>query len=323
MVVNSKLSVILMLMTTLALGCGAPAEQPGEVEEAAAPVAMAGDGMAIPDVVYGHKAGMALTFDVLKPSMAPNGAAVLAIQSGGWNSRWRAVEQSQEAYDALLGKGFTVFVVRHGSGPRFNAAEAFADVQRAVRFIRSHAESYGVDAERLGVQGGSAGGQLSLMLALGADDGDASAEDEVLRESSRLAAVVAYYPPIDLRPRKMTSEDFPPVTSESFFYAGGLEAERSVERWPALDLEESVAASISPVLHASPDDPPTLVVHGDADTIVDLNAGQKIIQLLQDEGVEAELRVLEGAEHVFRNPENAALAMEAQVAWFEGHLLSN
>ena len=71
----------------------------------------------------------------------------------------------------------------------------------------------------------------------------------------------------------------------------------------------------------SSDDPPTLLVHGDADTTVDLNASQTLHALLKDEGVETELAVIEGAEHRFLDPENNALAMNALVAWFETHLL--
>ena len=73
-----------------------------------------------------------------------------------------------------------------------------ADVRRAVRFIRQHAGEYGVDPNRIGVFGGSAGGQLALLLGTTADSGDPSASDAVLRESSRVAAVVAYFPPTDL-----------------------------------------------------------------------------------------------------------------------------
>ena len=315
-----KLSAV--LVTTLALACGGSSDEPAPMsEETSDPVAseVSGSGSAISDVVYGHKDGMALTFDVLTPPASPNGAGVLAIQSGGWVSRWRPVEQSQSSYEALLNKGFTVFVVRHGSSPRFNAAEAFEDVQRAVRVIRQHAPTYGVDPERLGIHGGSAGGQLSLMAALGSDEGDPSAEDEVLRESSRVAAVVAYYPPVDLRPRSQPSADFPPLTAETHFYATGLVVERS--RWPALELDEEVAARNSPILHVSSDDPPTLLVHGDADTTVDLNASQTLHALLEAEGVETELYVIEGAEHRFLNDANSALAMEALVAWFETHLV--
>ena len=311
-----------VLLTTMALACGAPSDESASMSEQAGEqvaVQTQDDGSAIPDVVYGHKDGMALTFDVLKPPAGPNGAGILAIQSGGWNSRWQPVERSQERFEALLNNGFTVFIVRHGSSPRFNAAEAFADVQRAVRVVRRHAPTYGVDPDSLGVHGGSAGGQLALMVGLGSDQGDANAEDEVLRESSQVAAVVAYYPPVDLRPRSEPSDEFPPTTTESAFYSSGLEVERS--RWPALELEETVAASISPILHVSSDDPPTLLVHGDADTTVDLNASQTLHALLKDEGVETELAVIEGAEHRFLDPENNALAMNALVAWFETHLL--
>ena len=286
----------------------------------AIPVHAQSRGSIIPDVVFGHKDGMALTFDVFKPASNSNGAGVLYIESGGWRSRWRPIEQSRSRFDKLLSKGFTVFVVRHGSAPRYNAHEAYGDVQRAVRFVRLHAQTYGVDPDLLGVHGGSAGGHLSLMLGLASDTGDPSAEDEVLRGSSQVAAVVAYYPPVDLRPQSQSHGDFPPVTTESFFYGNGLAVPRAVERWSALDLEETVAASISPIMHVSSDDPPTMLVHGDADTIVDLNASQLIHSALASEGVETDLVVIEGAGHGFRTPEQRTRATDALVGWFEKYL---
>ena len=291
-------------------------------------------GSIIPDVVYGHKDGLALTFDVFKPASNSNGAGVLYIESGGWRSSWRPIEQSRSRFDTLLSKGFTVFVVRHGSAPRYNAHEAYGDVQRAVRFVRLHAQTYRVDPDRLGVYGGSAGGHLSLMLGLASDTGDPSAEDEVLRGSSQVAAVVAYYPPVDLRPQSPSDGGFPPVTTESYFYSNGLDVvpRRRVatpccdtvhgahERWPALDLEEAVAASISPIMYVSSDDPPTLLVHGDADVIVDLNASQMIHGALMKSHVETDLVVIEGAGHGFRTPEHLTRATDALVGWFEKHL---
>ena len=188
----------------------------------AIPVHAQSRGSNSPDVVYGHKDGMALTFDVLKPASNSNGAGVLYIESGGWRSSWRPIEQSRSRFDMLLSKGFTVFVVRHGSAPRYNAHEAYGDLQRAVRFVRLHAQTYGVDPDRLGVHGASAGGHLSLMLGLASDTGDPSAEDEVLRGSSQVAAVVAYYPEVDMRPQSQSYGDFPPLTTEAYFYGNGL-----------------------------------------------------------------------------------------------------
>ena len=286
----------------------------------AIPVHAQSRGSNSPDVVYGHKDGMALTFDVLKPASNSNGAGVLYIESGGWRSSWRPIEQSRSRFDMLLSKGFTVFVVRHGSAPRYNAHEAYGDVQRAVRFVRLHAQTYGVDPNRLGVHGGSAGGHLSLMLGLASDTGDPSAEDEVLRGSSQVAAVVVYYPEVDMRPQSQSYGDFPPLTTEAYFYGNGLVVPRALERWPALDLEETVAASISPILYVSPDDPPTLLVHGDADTISDLNSSQMMHGALMKSHVETDLVVIEGAGHSWRTPEQRTRATDALVGWFEKHL---
>ena len=120
----------------------------------------------VPDVVYGHKLGMALTLDVFKPSGDANGAGILYMVSGGWVSRWRSPERMVRGFQPLLDKGFTVFAVRHGSSPRFKVPEAVADVRRAVQFVHANAADFGVDPTRLGVYGGSAGGHLSLMLGL-------------------------------------------------------------------------------------------------------------------------------------------------------------
>ncbi len=250
----------------------------------------------IPDVVYGHKDGMALTFDVIRPEGKANGAAVLFMVSGGWVSRWSPPEVMRGYFSAALEKGFTVIAVRHGSSPRYKVPEAYADVKRAVRFVRLHAKDYGIDPGRLGVYGGSAGGHLSLMLGLDSDPGDPESKDEVLRQSSRVAAVVAYFPPVDLR--GMTGPN---------------------DRFPALDFDASLAASISPILHVSSDDPPILLVHGDADTLVPVNNSERIHAALNKEKVETKMIIIEGAGHGFRG-EAAAEASEALAAWFEKHL---
>ena len=276
-------------------------------------------GSIMPDLVYGHKAGMALTLDVFRPA-SPNGASVLNMVSGGWVSRWRDPEQAQAGYQALLDQGFTVFAIRHGSSPRFNVPEAYADVTRAVRYVRLHAPHFGLDAERIGVYGGSAGGHLSLMLGLNSDEGDPNAADEVLRHSSRVAAVVANYPPVDLRPRATPSERFPATSpDQSLFFAGGG-VPGAAERFVAIDVEDEAGAAVSPILFVTPDDPPTLLIHGDADALVDFNNSELMQAALMASGVETGLVVIEGAGHGFRTPEDRAQASDALVGWFVEHL---
>jgi acetyl esterase/lipase len=253
----------------------------------------------VPDVVYGHKDGLAMTLDVLRPEGA-DGAAVIYMVSGGWVSRWAPPEQSVGRFQSLLDKGFTVFVVRHGSSPRYLVPDAVADVRRAVRFIRSRAKDWGVDAARMGVHGGSAGGHLSLVLGTASDEGDPTARDEVARVSNRVASVVAYFPPVDLRP-----------------LARGLNpGVNGSQRFPALNFPKEEAPAISPILQVSADDPPTLLIHGDADELVNVSNSERMYESLQQHGVKAKKIILPGAGHGFRG-EDAQKASAAMVAWFE------
>jgi acetyl esterase/lipase len=250
-----------------------------------------------PDVVYGHKDGLAMTFDVYTPAM-PNGAGVLFMVSGGWVSTWVPPETAVRRFEPLLAKGFTVFSVRHGSSPRYKVPDAAADVERAVRFIKLNAATFGVDGRRLGVYGGSAGGHLSLMLGLDPDAGSAEARDEVLRGPSGVAAVVAYFPPVDLRGWTGPSKDF-----------------------PALDFQADLAASVSPIQFVSADDPPTLLIHGDADNLVPISHSQRIHAALKAAGVITEFVTIEGGTHGFGgNPDHLKRATDLMVAWFERHL---
>jgi acetyl esterase/lipase len=262
----------------------------------------------VPDVVYGHKDGLAMTFDVLKPKANANGAAVIFMVSGGWVSNYNPPQQTGARFKDLLDKGFTVISVRHGSSPKYLIPEIVSDVRRAVRFIRYNAKQWGVDPNRLGVFGGSAGGHLALVLGTASDDGDPNAKEDFMKESDRVASVVAYFPPVDLRPLARGLN--PPRT-------GG-----ALDRFPALNFEKEKAPDYSPIVHVSPDDPPTLLVHGDKDNLVPVNNSKVIHEAFQKNNVKTQLIIIEGAEHGFRG-EDAKRAGAAMVAWFEQTLLKD
>ena len=69
------------------------------------------------NVVYGHKDGMALVYDVLIPDAA-NGAAILFMMSGGWYSSWAPPENLARQFKDMLDAGFTLIPIYHGSAPR-------------------------------------------------------------------------------------------------------------------------------------------------------------------------------------------------------------
>jgi len=257
-----------------------------------------------PDVVYGHKAGMALTYDVIQNQDDPNGAAVMFMMSGGWFSGWIDPERftSNVApsgfghFRQLLDAGYTLVIVRHGSAPYFKVPDAVADVRRAVRHFKHDAKKWQVDPKRIGVTGASAGGHLSLMLGTAAEEGKPSARNEVDRMSTRVAAVVAYYPPVDLRESVGPSRSF-----------------------PALDFSKSKAPDVSPLLFVTSDDAPTLLVHGDKDRLVPLDNSERIQAALDKASVANKMIVIEGARHGFGGKDGLR-ASKALVEWFDLHL---
>lgn len=257
----------------------------------------------VPDVVYGHKAGMALTYDLIKPGK-PNGAAVLFMVSGGWVSGWAdpapllagaMAAKDRNAFGMLLDKGFTLCLVRHGSSPYFKVPDAVADVRRAVRHVRLHAPENGIDPARLGVFGGSAGGHLSLMLGTTADEGNAKATDPVEKVSDRVAAVTAYFPPTDLAG-----------------YIGD-------KRFPALHFPADQSDAMSPLKHVTSDDAPSLLVVGGKDTLVLPSHSENITAAFKKEGVPTDLINFPEAGHGFGGADEIT-ASKALVAWFEKYL---
>ena len=256
-----------------------------------------------PDVVYGHKLGLAMTCDVFTPTENPNGAGVLFMVSGGWYSNWIPPEQFQNNVKPLTDKGFTVFAVRHGSSPKFSIAEAVSDVRRSVRFIRMNAEQFKIDPNRIGVYGMSAGGHLSLMLGTTSDHGDPNATDTVDKVSDRVNAVVAYVAPTDLQ---IMAKDAP---NRLPAYA----------RFPALDIDMKTAAIDSPLLYVSSDDAPTLLLAGDKDDLVPVEHSRKIQAAFEKEKVVSRLIEFKGAGHGFQG-EDAKKSTTDMVSWFMTHL---
>jgi acetyl esterase/lipase len=256
-----------------------------------------------PDVVYGHKDGLAMTLDVYRPAVTPNGAAILFMVSGGWYSRWAPPEQTQGILQPYLDHGFTMMAVRHGSSPRYTIPEAVADVRQAVRFVRRHANRWNIDPERLGVLGMSAGGHLALMLGTTGEDGDKTSPD-LTRASSRVAAVVALVPPTDLRVAVWEAPESLPA----------------YRNFPALDLPMAEAERHSPLVHVSSDDAPALVIMGGNDDLVPPRHGQWIADAFKEHGVPHKLIVLPDAGHGLEGDANRAQLVREAVAWFQAHL---
>ena len=275
------------------------------------------------DVIYGRKHGVALTMDVFAPAKKPNGAAAVFVVSGGWVSSHGFLDAAGPAFaDALTGRGYTVFAVVHGSQPKYTIPEILPDIHRAVRFIRHNAKDYGIDPRRIGIYGASAGGHLSLMQGLAGDGGDAAAKDPVDRQPSRVQAVGCFYPPTDFLNYGREGEvalgrgvlkdfkapfDFHELDPKTRSYVPVTDERKVLE----------IGRAISPVTHVGPDDPPTLIIHGDADKLVPIQQAQTLVKKLEDVGVEAKLVTRSGAAHGW--PDQAKDLVHI-ADWFDAHL---
>jgi acetyl esterase/lipase len=276
------------------------------------------------DVIYGRKYGTALTMDVFTPAKDAKGIGIIFVVSGGFFSSHEAINPAFTK--PILDRGYTVFAVVHGSQPRYTVPEIIQDMNRAVRFIRYHAGDYGIDPDRLGIYGGSAGGHLSMMIATAGTGGDPKARDPVDRVSSRVQAVACFFPPTDFldfgKPGKemLHATDHQPPFRAAFDYR---ELDRKSMLWmPITDAQrlKEITGEISPITFVTADDPPTLIIHGDADNLVPLQQSELIKEKLEKAGVEIKLVVKKGAGHGWPGLEKD---LSQFADWFDGHLQKN
>jgi len=252
---------------------------------------------------------MALTMDVVKPEK-PNGIGVLWMLSGGWASGGEPLASLGTAKH-FTDKGQTVFLVRHGSQPKFTIDEVVADIHRAVRFVRLHAKEYGVDPERLGIAGASSGGHLSTTIGTMGKAGEPDAKDPIDRVSSRVQAVACFFPPLDLVDYGKPGQTFLEMPAVKVF--GHVYAVQDKSR------AEQVAKlkAFSPFYAASKDTAPTLIIQGDKDILVPNEQADRFIDKLKGLGVVCEEVKRPGMGHGWPTMDKD---MDILADWFDKQL---
>ncbi len=253
------------------------------------------------DIAYGQAKGHDLLIDVFVPTgkarhdyFKPNdngfGRGVIDVISGGWNSSRARQEEHERAavFSILCARGYTVFAIRVGSLPDFTALEMVANLQRGVRWVKAHAAEFGVDPDRLGMMGASAGGHLSLLFMLDPQAGDPDAADPLIKYSTAVKAVGAFFPPTDFL--DWDGRVAPIERHEHLLFSDGMAGKSEEQVRAALER-------ISPARLVKGRTPPLLLIHGDVDPIVPLQQSEVMIKAMRDVGNAAELIVKEGGGH--------------------------
>jgi len=207
---------------------------------------------------------------------------------------WRAGSKGNCPATRFLRKGYAVASINYRLSQHAIFPAQIEDCKAAVRWLRANSNQYGLETNRIGVWGSSAGGHLVALLGT---TGDVKEFDKGgnLNVSSRVQAVCDYFGPTDFT----KISNFPssirhdaPDSPESKLLGGPIQQNKEA------------CQRANPITYVTKDDPPFLIVHGDQDHTVPHNQSQLLYEALTKAGVQVKFHTVEGAGHGrFKSPE--------------------
>jgi acetyl esterase/lipase len=244
------------------------------------------------DVEYGKGGGRALKLHIVRPKAPPAGPmpALVYVHGGAWRAGSRDAGIGPLARLAQQGYFGATIEYRLSGEAKFPAQ--IEDAKCAVRFLRAKAKDYGIDPERIGAWGPSAGGHLVALLGTSGDVKELEGTGGWAEHSSRVQAVVDWFGPTDFLKMGKNNIDHDAANSPESLLVGG-----------SLQENREKAARANPIAYVSKDDPPFLIMHGDKDNLVPLGQSELLHEALRKAGVPSTLDVVPGAGHGFGGPE--------------------
>jgi acetyl esterase/lipase len=249
--------------------------------------------------------------DAYRPEAKPAGQALLPavvfVHGGGW-----AGGNKSDFGDLAMGlarAGYVSFSVGYRLVTREGNKHPaqLDDVQRAVRWIRAHAGQYGVDPNRIGAVGASAGGHLVALL--GTRDTRDNSEASLSAYSSRVSCVIDIFGPTDFTVPGTLSNEARSIVSN---FLGKTREE-------ALELYREA----SPIAHIDRNTVPFLIFHGTDDPLVPPDQWQRFHDALRRAGIESKVISFEGEGHGFQKKESNDRFILESLAFLNRHLKEN
>jgi acetyl esterase/lipase len=210
------------------------------------------------------------------PEGKNTGAAVVICPGGGYSHLATDHEGHQVAqwYGTI---GVTGVVLRYRLGPRYRHPAPLQDVQRAIRYVRSHANELGVAQDRIGVMGFSAGGHLASTAATHFDSGKTDSQDPIDQQSCRPDFAVLAYPVIS--------------------FIADYSHKGSARNLLGDNPDPELLKALSNDTQVTAETPPTFLFHTGEDTGVPVQNSLAFYQACVSHGVPAELHVYQNGPH--------------------------
>jgi acetyl esterase/lipase len=202
--------------------------------------------------------------------------AVIVFPGGGY-AHLSMEHEGSEIAQWLNNIGVSAFVLKYRLGPKYHHPVELGDAQRAIRYVRAHAADYGIDPQRIGIWGFSAGGHLASTAGTHFDAGKADSVDLIDRQSSRPDFMILAYPVITFR--------------EPFLHRGSRDNLIGKNPDPALiDL-------LSNEDHVTGETPPTFLFHTSDDPVVPVQNSIFFYLALRKAQVPAEMHIYQHGPH--------------------------